>query len=138
MKRIAIAVILGAVLLPVAGRLMAQEPCDGDPIQVLNADPCKLSKWIDIKDSVTICQALCILEYPEDPQEKCGIYPSWIGGTVVADENAEDGFYFEPETVRIAEIVIEIYQTTTCAIAEDPKGFNGGTWFVPCNLVEKR
>jgi hypothetical protein len=113
-----------------AGNVLAQEPCSGEPIEVLNSDPCGLEKWIAVEDSVTICQIKCVFDNPEEPGEKCGIDPSWIGGTVQFDEEAELGFNFIPSTVIIAEVTAEAYQTTTCAIAENPKEFDGGLWYV--------
>jgi hypothetical protein len=109
------------------------EPCSGERIDVLNNDICGAKKWITVDDSVTICQILCLQD--ADP-EKCGINPSWIGGKVYADEGAEYGFNFEPESVRIAEITAEAYQTTTCQIAENPKYYDGGTWYIPYDITE--
>ncbi len=113
--------------------LSAEEPCEGGPIEAVNDDPCELKKWIGVEDSTTVCQILCLMEM--DP-EKCGINPSWIGGKVIFDEQAEYGFYFDPATVIIAEIVAETYQTNTCQISEDPKYYDGGTWYIPYNIVE--
>lgn len=137
MIRITLGILLAAMTVLAFGQIaFAEEPCAGEGIEVLNADICGAEMWITVKDSATVCQVICVVENPEDPGKTCGIDPSWIGGTVEADENAEYGFYFIPETVEIAEIVAETYQTTTCAIAEDPKGFSGGRWFVPADLRE--
>ncbi len=124
------------MMFAAGGSLLAQEPCSGDPIEALNADPCGLEKWIAVEDSATICQIKCLAEKPEDPTKECGINPSWIGGTVQFDEKAELGFNFIPSTVIIAEVTAEAYQTTTCAIAENPKNFDGGLWYVTFNLKD--
>lgn len=138
MKRISICILL-AITIPVFVQIsLAQEPCDGDGIEVLNSDICGLDKWITVKDSATVCQIRCVVENPEDPGKTCGIDPHWIGGTVEADEYAEYGFNFDPATIEIAEIVAEAYQTTTCQIAEDPKGFSGGHWFIPVSFRDIR
>jgi len=137
MKRSSIVIMLALVLLiPVGIYISAQEPCSGEPIEVLNEDPCGPSIWIGVEDSVTICQLGCIAENPEEPGEKCGIKPSWIGGSVVADEGAELGFYFKPSTVFIAEITSEVIQTNLCQMKDDPKYYDGGTWVVPFGLKE--
>jgi hypothetical protein len=134
--KIHVVLLLIMILVLVAGSALAQEPCSGDPIEVLNADFCGLEKWIAVEDSATICQIKCLVEKPEDPGKECGINPSWIGGTVEFNEGAELGFNFIPRTVIIAEITAETYQTTTCAIADNPKEFDGGLWFVPIDLKD--
>jgi len=134
MSRTSVITILSAALiLSISICLSALEPCSGDPIEVLNDDICGVKKWIDVEDSVTICQILCLKD--GDP-EKCGINPAWIGGTVLFDEGAEFGFNFDPATVIIAELVAEAYQTTTCQIKDDPKYYDGGTWYIPYNITE--
>jgi hypothetical protein len=139
MKRIACGILLVAIPVLVLGQIVfAQEPCEGEGIDVLNIDICEAEKWITVKDSATVCQIICVVENPEDPGKVCGIDPQWIGGIVEADEEAEYGFSFDPATVEIAELVAEAYQTTTCQIAEDPKGFSGGRWFVPADFREIR
>jgi hypothetical protein len=139
MRSIALGIMLVAMAVMAFGQIaLAQKPCEGEAIEVLNVDICEAEKWIAVEDSATICQIMCVVENPEDPGKACGINPSWIGGTVEADEEAEYGFNFDPATVEIAEIVAEVLQTTTCAIAEDPKGFSGGRWFVPADLREIR
>jgi hypothetical protein len=137
MKR-AIAVILAtsSVLFAFAICLAELQPCEYKPIEVLNENSCGQSKWISVTDSLTNCQILCLVGRPEDPTKECGINPSWIGGTVVFDERAELMFYFEPSTVEIAEITAEALQTTLCQIAENPKYFDGGRWFVAYNVVD--
>jgi len=134
----AIALVLASALVLATGvSLWAQEPCSGEPIEVLNKDICELSKWIAVEDSATVCQIRCLMEFD---YEKCGfgIFPGWIGGTVIADENAEYGFYFDPKTVWIAEITIEVIQTTTCQIRDNPKYYDGGTWCIPFSPSEIR
>jgi len=139
MQRFTWGILLVAIPVLVFGQIVfAQEPCEGEGIDVLNIDICEAEMWITAKDSATVCQIICVVENPEDPGKVCGIDPSWIGGIVEADEKAENGFYFVPETVEIAEVVAEALQTTTCAIAEDPKGFSGGRWFVPAEFREVR
>lgn len=139
MRRIGMGILLAAVAALLLGQIaFAQKPCEGEKIEVLNVDNCGAEKWIAVEDSATICQIICVVENPEEPEKECGINPSWIGGIVKADENAELGFDFVPETVEIAEIVIEILQTTTCRIAEAPKEFDGNRWFVPADFREVR
>ena len=135
-KTIAIILATSSVLFAFAICLAELEPCEYKPIEVLNEDDCGQSKWISVTDSLTCCQILCLVAGPEDPTKECGIDPSWIGGTVVFDEGAELMFYFEPSTVEIAEIVAEALQTNLCQIAENPKDFDGGRWFVPYNIVD--
>ena len=118
------------LMLAPSSILLAQEPCEVEPFEVLNVDPCDLSKWIAVEDSATLCQIKCVFDNPEEPGDKCGIKPSWIGGTVEANEEAEHGFNFIPSTVRIAEITAEALQTTLCAMAENPKEYDGGLWYV--------
>ena len=130
-----ITILTAALILLISICLLAQklEPCEGEPIMALNDDICGVKKWIAVEDSVTICQILCLKD--ADP-EKCGIDPSWIGGKVMFDEEAEYRFNFDPATVVIAEIVAETYQTTTCQIAENAKYYDGGTWYIPYNIIE--
>jgi len=136
MSKTATFIMLAAIMTLAGGiYLSAQEPCSGESIEVLNDDPCDASMWIGVRDSATICQILCLLK--EDP-EKCGIDPSWIGGTVQVDENAKYGFTFDAGTVRIAEMTAETYQTTICQISNDPKYYDGGTWYIQANFKETR
>lgn len=136
MSKVVYAVLLAAFLvLSTSSMLLAQEECEGNAITAYNDDPCGLTLRIAVEDSATACQIFCVYKNPEDPGGKCGIDPYWIGGTVVEDES-ELKFNFDPATVRIAEIVIEQMQTTTCQIAENPENYMKGTWYVPYNVVE--
>ena len=108
------------------------QPCDGSPIEVLVNDLCGMSKWIAVTDSTTVCQILCPYLAGGGPGKNnpCEMIPGWIGGTVIADPSAPDGYYFDPGTVRVYETTLEGYQTTLCFIRDRPGFFNGGLWFV--------
>jgi hypothetical protein len=132
-------VILSAMLVlivPLGNHLTAEEPCGVESIEAQIYNNCDggVTKWIQTKNETSICQIVCLADDPEDPKEKCGIDPSWIGGTVYADESAPNGFYFDPSTVVVAEIVAETYQTNICQIAANPKGYDGGLWYIPFDL----
>ena len=135
-KSLIIILAASAVLITFAICLAELESCDDYPIEVYNVDPCGISKWIMVEDSLAVCQLLCLKDMPEDPADKCGVYPSWIGGTVIFDEGAENSFKFDPATIIIAEITPEGMQTNFCQIAENPKDYDGGFWYVPYNVTE--
>lgn len=106
-------------------------PCDGSNIEVRIDDLCGMSKWISVTDSTTACQILCAYNSGgHGKKTSCEFLPLWIGGTVVADPGAPDGYYFDPSTVIVAEVTAEGLQTTLCSIRDDPVRYNGGTWFV--------
>lgn len=52
----------------------------------------------------------------------------WIGGRVVPDEDYPWGFYFDPNTIVIAEMTVEGMQTTIRQIAEDTDYFANNGW----------
>ncbi len=63
----------------------------------------------------------------------------WIGGGVVEDSSYRHGFYFDPNTIVIAEITAEGMQTTIQQIEQNPSyysenGFSNGytehAWYV--------
>jgi hypothetical protein len=137
MKRTVFAILVAsAVLFAFAVCLADLEPCEDYPIQVYDENQCGLGMWIQVEDSLAVCQLLCLYEKPDDPRDKCGVYPSWIGGTVIFDENAEHGFRFDPTTIMIAEITPEAIQTNICQIAENPKYYDGGNWVIPYNVTD--
>lgn len=136
MSKVVYAVLLAAfIVLSTSSMLLAEEGCDGSAIRALNDDPCGLKLTIPVEDSATACQIFCVYKNPEDPAKYCGINPSWIGGTVVEDEN-ELKFNFDPATVIIAEVVAETYQTNTCQIAANPEYYMKGTWYIPYNVID--
>ena len=135
MSRVVVVLMLTSILLiPVGIYLSAQEPCKEESVEALIDNSCGggVSKWIAVKNEPTVCQIICLAQDPEDPEKECGINPSWIGGTVYADEGAEYGFNFDPSTVVIAEITAEGLQTTLHAIMQNPAQFaeNGTIWYV--------
>lgn len=135
MSRVVSTTLLAAfITLLMAGSLLAFNDCSGQPIKAYNDDPCGLTVEISVEDSATACQIRCVFDHPANPGIFCGIDPQWIGGRVELDPTAEFGFIFVPETVVIAEIVIEQVQTSVCKIAENPKAFSGSNWFVPYNV----
>jgi len=52
----------------------------------------------------------------------------WIGGKVVPDQEMPHGFYFDPNTIVIAEFTVEGMQTTIAQIADDPQYFAEHGW----------
>lgn len=52
----------------------------------------------------------------------------WIGGKVVPDPEMPHGFYFDPNTIVIAEFTVEGMQTTIAQIADDPQYFADHGW----------
>ncbi len=137
-KTVVIILMTAGVLFAFAICLADLEPCEDNPIEVFNEDDCGISKWIEVKDSLAICQLLCLKEKPDDPADKCGVYPSWIGGKVIFDEGLPQMFKFDPATIVIAEITPEGMQTNTCQIAENPKDYDGGMWYIPYNVTDWR
>ncbi len=55
-------------------------------------------------------------------------YKRWIGGKVVPDQEMPHGFYFDPNTIVIAEFTVEGMQTTISQIADDPQYFAEHGW----------
>jgi len=55
-------------------------------------------------------------------------YKRWIGGKVVPDQEMPHGFYFDPNTIVIAEFTVEGMQTTIAQIADDPQYFADHGW----------
>jgi hypothetical protein len=117
------------------------QDCDGSPIEVLNEDICGISKWMQVADSSTVCEILCHQSSggkkgkPSTPDCEL-LMICWIGGTVVAHPAAENGFYFEPGTVRVAEVTAEGMQTTICQISLNPDFYDGGLWYVGAFLSD--
>jgi hypothetical protein len=52
----------------------------------------------------------------------------WIGGQVVPDQSYPYGFYFDPNTVLVAEMTAEGMQATIQQIAQDPEYFARHGW----------
>ena len=141
MSRTLIMLLVASVLLiPLGIYLSAQEPCKEESVEALINNNCGggASKWIAVKNEPTVCQIICLAQDPENPEKECGINPSWIGGTVYAEEGAEYGFNFDPSTVVIAEITAEGLQTNICQIADNPKAYDGALWYIPYDLREIR
>jgi hypothetical protein len=114
-------------------------PCIGSPIEVVDQDPCGKSLTIQVNDSAAVCNILCIWERPSKPKDRwlCPVDPlSWIGGIVVADSTAENGFYFDPNTVIVAEITAEGMQTSVCMISANPELYDGSLWYVPAHIID--
>jgi len=137
-------ITLGTVLalLLMAHGLMAGKPggggkpsgCDGQPIEVYQEDWCGQNMWIPIQDSAYVCDAICVIT----GQRKCNFF-TFIGGVVVPDETAPNGFRFDPATVRLAAVTEERYNTTVCAIAANPLLYDTGeTWWLTANLTQYR
>ncbi len=54
----------------------------------------------------------------------------WIGGVVVVEPRNPLGFYFDPNTVKAAEITAEMIQTSLDAIKKNPAHFANARWVV--------
>ncbi|MEA1887416.1 MAG: hypothetical protein U9N72_09415 [Bacteroidota bacterium] len=52
----------------------------------------------------------------------------WIGGGVIPDSKREYGFYFDPNTVLMAEATVEGMQTTIQQISQDPLYYQNNGW----------
>jgi len=113
-------------------------PCDGAPIEVYVESHCGKSMWIQINDSTTVCNILCMWNKTKKDNWTCPVLHSWIGGIVVADPSYEHGFYFDPNTVIVAEVTAEGLQTTICFIANTPSFFDGGYWYVQSEITDVR
>jgi hypothetical protein len=128
--------IMFIVILAMGGSLMGKKPvsmdvpCDATAVKVHISDFCGKSMWIDVLNSSAVEGILCP-PCSKKPMQDCTMYPiSWIGGTVVADPSYEHGFYFDPNTIVVASVTAEGYQTTICQIADKPGLFDGGLWYV--------
>jgi len=61
----------------------------------------------------------------------------WIGGIVERYDN-EWGFRFDPKTIIVAEVTIEVWQTTIRGISDNLDYWLGGTAVVGARVVEVR
>ncbi|MFO7851504.1 MAG: hypothetical protein ACQERS_14135 [Bacteroidota bacterium] len=52
----------------------------------------------------------------------------WIGGGVIPDSNMKYGFYFDPNTVLMAEATVEGMQITIQQISQDPVYYQNNGW----------
>ncbi|HKJ67290.1 MAG TPA: hypothetical protein VKA68_04990 [bacterium] len=52
----------------------------------------------------------------------------WIGGGILPDEHCRHDFYFDPNTVLIAESTVEGMQTTIHQISANPDSFASHGW----------
>ena len=52
----------------------------------------------------------------------------WSGGRVLPDDKLSHGFYFDPNTLTIAEVTVEGMQTTISQIAKKPTFFSENGW----------
>jgi len=113
-----------------------QQACDGQPIEAHQASyssSCNADMWIQIEDSTTVCDVICWLT---TNQRDCPTRVYWIGGKVVVDPSAPNGFRFDPATVRVAEVTEEGSQTSICQIASNPTYYAnaGRNWWISANL----
>ena len=131
--------------LAIAGKPSSTPPpelCPGRSIEVNVDHPCGMTKWVQVTDSAAVSTITSFQQkalggiYKELDRGKTVI--SWIGGTVIVDPTAEHGFYFEPTTVRVAEVAAEGLQTSTCIIAQCPEVFSGGLWYIQYLPLEIR
>jgi hypothetical protein len=131
-------VILSAamILLVPLGNLFSYSICGVDSIEALIYNNCRdgATIWIKVNNQPAVCQIVCLAANPIDPQGTCGVFPNWIGGKVYADRYSPYGFGFDPNTIEIARNTIEERQTTICGIADNPKAFDGGIWYIPFDL----
>jgi hypothetical protein len=111
--------------------------CDGQPIEVYDQDMCGANMWIQVQDSTTVCDLICWLT---SNKRKCPTYITWIGGIVIVDPSAPNGFRFDPATVRVAEVTEEGSQTTICQIAANPSFYAnaGHNWWISNFITEYR
>ncbi len=111
--------------------------CDGQPIEVYDQDLCGASMWIQVQDSASVCDLICWLT---TNRRKCPTFIAWIGGTVIEDASAPNGFRFDPATVRVAEVTEEGSQTTICQIAANPSVYAnaGHNWWISNFISEYR
>jgi hypothetical protein len=146
LKWFTIPLAIVAVTVLLLGTAIAKKPpppppheCDGSHIEVVVESLCGLSKTIQVYDSTAVCNIECHWYKPskgKGNKVECPLlFISWIGGTVVADESAEHGFYFEPNSVIVAEITAEGMQTTPCQIAANPGFYDGGLWYIGGNIT---
>jgi hypothetical protein len=108
-------------------------PCTGSPISILNTDRCGKSMTIKVYDSSAVCDITCFMTRPRGANYTCPVAaPSWIGGVVIADPNAQWGFRFDSTTIVIAEVTAEGMQTNICQIAQYPQMYaDGRIWYIP-------
>lgn len=71
----------------------------------------------------------------------------WIGGGVIPDIDQEHKFYFDPNTILIAEVTAEGMQTTISQIKQDPEyylnnGWSNGltdhAWYIESEVIKYR
>ena len=132
------AVLLGISLLSL--NVLSQTPdeppplCDGNPIEVLVENDCGMNEWILVTDSSTVCDIICQIDWTET--SNCLLTINWIGGVIMEDSAVQHGFFFDPNTIMLAETTLVSQQTDLCRIAEDPDDYDAGFWYIPVHFVE--
>jgi hypothetical protein len=115
-------------------------PCTGSPVVVVNNQSCGDTISILVQDSAAACEILCQMNRGTKGKSKpnpCSMTMiGWIGGTVVADPSAEDGFRFDPTTIVVAEVTAEGMQTNVCQIEANVGHFEGGLWYIPYTPIQ--
>ena len=108
-------------------------PCAGSPISILNTDRCGKSMTIKVYDSSAVCDITCSMNRPRRATYTCPVaLPSWIGGIVIADPNAQWGFRFDSTTIVIAEVTAEGMQPNNSQMAQHPEIYTDGRiWYIP-------
>lgn len=115
--------VLGAVLICVClvfGFILTQspplQPLNSCTIQDVNGDTLK----IEVANNETWNQLLAMKE--------SGVR-RWVGGKLVLANNTW-GFTFDPNTIRVAEVTAEAFQTTLRLIKQDPNYWLGTICYV--------
>lgn len=113
-------------------------PCGATAVHVLTNSYCGETMGIEVRTSAAVEDILCP-GCVENPSVNCPHYMiGWIGGTVIADPTKQHGFYFDPNTIAVFELVLEGYQSSICQIAENPDIYNGTLRFIPYLPLEIR
>ncbi|MEZ5358393.1 MAG: hypothetical protein R3F48_06135 [Candidatus Zixiibacteriota bacterium] len=142
--KFSVLVVAIAALLFISSNIEAKKPvpppppeCDGSPITLINGggDGCEASMTISVTDSSSVCDILCLYNSSKKTIFDCPVvFVSWIGGVVIADASAANGFRFDPATVLIAEVTAEGMQTNICQISANPTLYAGSRWYIPYDV----
>lgn len=62
---------------------------------------------------------------------------SWIGGQVKLNAKGQYGFYFDPESITVAEQPDAARQTTISELRREPQKFTHGIWYVHARVLRR-